>query len=289
MPRVSYTAPATVDEAVRALAGAAGQAKVLSGGTDLLVQLKSGRLKPELIVDTKRIPGIIGIREEGDYFVIGAATPGVMISADPRLERAWPGIVEGVDLIGSQQIQGRASIAGNLCNASPAADSVPPVIAARTIAVVAGPNGRREVPVENIVTGPGRTSLEKGEFVVEFKVPRPKARQCDAYQRFIPRTEMDIAVVGCAVNVTLDPDGTCTDARVVLGAVAPTQVIVAGAAEALIGHRLDEETLSRLDAAARQACRPINDKRGTIEFRTKVAGVLARRVATIAFARAGER
>ena len=155
MPRVSYTAPATVDEAVKALAGAAGQAKVLSGGTDLLVQLKSGRLKPELIVDTKRIPGIIGIREEGDYFVIGAATPGVMISADQRLEHAWPGIVEGVDLIGSTQIQGRASIAGNLCNASPAADSVPPVIAARAIAVVAGPNGRREVPVENIVTGPG--------------------------------------------------------------------------------------------------------------------------------------
>ena len=162
MPRVSYTAPATVDEAVRALAGAAGQARVLSGGTDLLVQLKSGRLKPELIVDTKRIPGIIGIREEGDYFVIGAATPGVMISADPRLERAWPGIVEGVDLIGSTQIQGRASIAGNLCNASPAADSVPPVIAARAVAVVAGPNGRREVPVENIVVGPGPHLARKG-------------------------------------------------------------------------------------------------------------------------------
>ena len=197
MPRVSYTAPATVDEAVKALAGAAGQARVLSGGTDLLVQLKSGRLKPDLIVDTKHIPGIIGIREEGDYFVIGAATPGVMISADERLEHAWPGIVEGVDLIGSTQIQGRASIAGNLCNASPAADSVPPVIAARAIAVVAGPNGKREVPVENIVTGPGRTSLDKGEFVVEFKIPKPKPRQCDAYQRFIPRTEMDIAVVGC--------------------------------------------------------------------------------------------
>ena len=231
MPRVSYTAPATVDEAVKALAGAAGQAKVLSGGTDLLVQLKSGRLKPELIVDTKRIPGIIGIREEGDYFVIGAATPGVMISADERLEHAWPGIVEGVDLIGSTQIQGRASIAGNLCNASPAADSVPPVIAARAIAVVAGPNGRREVPVENIVTGPGRTSLAKGEFVVEFKIPKPKPRQCDAYLRFIPRTEMDIAVVGCAVNVTLDAGGTCTDARVVLGAVAPTQLIVEDAAQ----------------------------------------------------------
>jgi carbon-monoxide dehydrogenase medium subunit len=184
------------------------------------------------------------------------------------------------------QIQGRCTIAGNLCNASPAADSVPPVIAARGLAVVAGPGGRREVPVEDIVTGPGRTSLQKGEFVVEFKIPRPKPRQCDAYLRFIPRTEMDIAVVGCAVNVTLDESGACTDARVVLGAVAPTQVIVAGAAEALKGHKLDAATLQRLDAAAQAACRPISDKRGTIEYRTKVAGVLARRAAAIAFDRA---
>ena len=289
MPRVSYTAPATVDEAVQALAGAAGQARVLSGGTDLLVQLKSGRLKPDLIVDTKRIPGMIGIREEGGYFVIGSATPGVVISADERLEQAYPGIVEGVDLIGSTQIQGRASIAGNLCNASPAADSVPPVIAARGLAVVAGPNGRREVPVEQIVTGPGRTSLAKGEFVVEFKIPRPKQRQCDAYLRFIPRTEMDIAVVGCAVNVTLDASGACTDARVVLGAVAPTQLVVEDAAKALIGHKLDDATLQALDRAAQAACKPISDKRGTIEYRTKVAGVLARRAAAIAFERAAAR
>src|SRR3954466_9750617 len=237
MPRVNYQAPSTVDDAVKLLAGASGVAKVLSGGTDLLVQLRSGRVRPETIVDTKHIPGLIGIREEGDFFVIGAATPGVVISSDKRLEHAFPGVVEGVDLIGSMQIQGRCSIAGNLCNASPAADSVPPVIAARAIAVVVGPTGKREVPVEQIVTGPGQTSLAKGEFVVEFRVPKPKARQSDAYLRFIPRTEMDIAVVGCAVNVTLDASGTCTDARVVLGAVAPTQVIVDEAAEALKGHR----------------------------------------------------
>jgi CO/xanthine dehydrogenase FAD-binding subunit len=289
MPRLSYTAPATVDEAVKALAAAGGLAKVLSGGTDLLVQMKSGRLKPDLIVDTKKIPGLIGIREEGDFFVIGAATPGVAISANQKLEHAYPGIVEGVDLIGSTQIQGRCSIAGNLCNASPAADSVPPVIAARATAVVAGPNGRREVPVEAIVTGPGRTSLQKGEFVVEFKIPKPKPHQADAYLRFIPRTEMDIAVVGCAVNVTLDAGGTCTDARVVLGAVAPTQVVVDAAARALIGHKLDDATLKNLDAAAQAACKPITDKRGTIEYRTKIAGVLARRAAAIAFERAAAR
>jgi CO/xanthine dehydrogenase FAD-binding subunit len=289
MPRVNYTAPSTVDEAVSVLAGAAGLAKVLSGGTDLLVQLKSGRMKPDMIVDTKKIPGMIGIREEADAFVIGAATPGVMLSAHAALEHAFPGIVEGVDLIGSTQIQGRASIAGNLCNASPAADSVPPVIAARATAIIAGPGGRREVPVEQIVIGPGRTSLAKGEFVVEFRVPKPKSRQSDAYLRFIPRTEMDIAVVGVAVNVTLDASGTCTDARVVLGAVAPTQLIVEDAAKALIGHKLDDATLAALDAAAQAACKPITDKRGTIEYRTKVAGVLARRTAAIAFERAAAR
>ncbi len=289
MPRVNYQAPTTVDDAVKLLAGASGIAKILSGGTDLLVQLKSGRLKPDLIIDTKRIPGLIGIREEGDAWVIGAATPGVMLSEHKQLEHAFPGVVEGVDLIGSMQIQGRCSLAGNLCNASPAADSVPPLITAGGIAIVAGPNGRREVPVEKIVTGPGQTSLAKGEFVVEFRLPKPKQRQSDAYLRFIPRTEMDIAVVGCAVNVTLDAGGTCTDARVCLGAVAPTQVIVDDAAKALIGHKLDDATLQNLDAAAQRACKPINDKRGTIEYRTKVAGVLARRTAAIAFDRAASR
>ncbi len=289
MPRVNYEAPTSVDEAVKVLAGAAGLAKVLSGGTDLLVQLRSGRLKPDLIVDTKRIPGLIGIKEEGDKFVIGAATPGAMLSDHQALEHAWPGIVEGADLIGSTQIQGRASLAGNLCNASPAADSVPAVIAARATVVIAGPAGRREIPAEAVCTGPGRTSLAKGEFIVEFHVPKPKAHQCDAYLRFIPRTEMDIAVVGCGVNVTLDAGGTCTDARVVLGAVAPTTVIVEDAAKALIGHKLDEATLAALDAAAQKACKPITDKRGTIEYRTKIAGVLARRVAAIAFERAAAR
>lgn len=289
MPRVNYEAPTSVDDAVKILAGASGLAKVMSGGTDLLVQLRSGRIKPDLIVDTKRIPGLIGIREEGDFFIIGSATPGVMLSSNEKLEHAWPGIVEGADLIGSTQIQGRASLAGNLCNASPAADSVPAVIAARATVVVAGPNGRREVPAESIPAGPGRTSLGKGEFIVEFKIPKPKPHQCDAYLRFIPRTEMDIAVVGCGTNVTLDANGVCTDARVVLGAIAPTLVIVEDAAKALIGHKLDQSTLAALDAAAQAACKPINDKRGTIEYRTKVAGVLARRTAAIAFDRAAAR
>src|SRR5271166_4419109 len=256
---LDYTAPSTVEEAVRFLAEAPGTAKVLSGGTDLLVQLRSGRAKPSLIVDIKKIPGISGIRERDGGFVIGASTPGAVIGECEALQRAWPGVVEAANLIGSTQIQGRASLAGNLCNASPAADSVPALIAARATCVVAGANGRREVPVESIVTGPGRTSLSQDEFIVAFHLPKRPPRSADAYLRFIPRTEMDIAVVGAGVSVTLDPAGVCTDA------------------------------LAGLDQAARRACKPIDDKRGTIEYRTKVAGVMARRTATIAYERAAER
>ena len=286
MSSLSYAAPTSVDDAVKLLAGSSGLAKVLAGGTDLLVQLRSGRLKPELIVDTKKIPGLIGIREENGGFIIGAATPGAMVEAHAGLRAVWPGLVEALDLIGSMQIQGRCSLAGNLCNASPAADSVPALYAAAATAVIVGPNGRREVPVEQVPTGPGRTSLGRDEFILEFRLPPRPAGSGDAYLRFIPRTEMDIAVVGCGVSVTLDASGVCTAARVAVGAVSPTVIMVPAAAEALIGHSLDADTLARLDAAAQAAAKPISDKRGTIEYRTKVAGVLARRAAAIAFDRA---
>ena len=286
---LAYTAPTTVEEAVRALAGASGVVKVLSGGTDLLVQLRSGRARPDTIVDIKRIPDMSGIRERDGAFVIGAATSGAVIGECEALRQAWPGVVEAANLIGSTQIQGRATLAGNLCNASPAADSVPALIAARATCVVAGANGRREVPVESIVTGPGRTSLGRDEFIVAFHLPGRPPRSADAYLRFIPRTEMDIAVVGAGVSVTLDRDGVCTDARVVLGAVAPTAVLVADGAAALTGRALDAAALDALDGAARRACMPIDDKRGTIEYRTKVAGVMARRAATTACERARER
>jgi carbon-monoxide dehydrogenase medium subunit len=243
-------------------------------------------MKPDLIVDTKKIPGIIGIREENSGFIVGAGTPGAVVEAHAGLSAAWPGVVEALDLIGSTQVQGRCSLAGNLCNASPAADSVPAMYAAGVIAVVVGPKGRREVPVDQIPVSPGRTSLAKDEFVLEFKFPPRPARSSDAYLRFIPRTEMDIAVVGCGVNVTLDEKGVCTAARVALGAVAPTVVLVPDAAAALIGHTLDDATLAKLDAAAQAAAKPISDKRGTVEYRIKVAGVLARRTAAIAFDRA---
>ncbi|HEV2363019.1 MAG TPA: xanthine dehydrogenase family protein subunit M [Caulobacteraceae bacterium] len=285
MPQVDYVPAASVEEATKALKAAGPRARILAGGTDLLVQMRSGRVRPAVIVDVKGVPGAVGIRREADGgFVIGAATCGAEIGEDARLERAWPGVVEAACLIGSTQIQGRASLAGNLCNASPAADSVPALVAARAIAVIAGPNGRREAAVETIPTGPGTTSLAAGEFVLEIRLPPRPARAADAYLRSIPRTEMDIAVVGAGVNLTLDPRGRVAEARVALGAVAPTVVVLED--PGLVGSELDEAALERIDAAARAACAPISDKRGTIEYRTKIAGVLARRAARIAYDRA---
>ena len=281
-----YEAPGSLDQAVALLAAEPGEARVLAGGTDLLVQLRTDLIEPALLVDIKRIPEMRRIAEEGGGFRVGAAATAAELKEHPRLKAVWPGLVEAANLIGSTQVQGRATMGGNLCNGSPAADSVPALIAAGAIASIAGPNGRREVPVEDIMQGPRRLALAKGEIVASFLVPPRPARTADAYLRFIPRTEMDIAVVGCGVCLTLDASGTCTAARVALGAVAPRPLQVPEAARALVGTKLDAGALDRLDAAARGACQPIDDKRGTREYRTKVAGVLARRTAQIALERA---
>jgi carbon-monoxide dehydrogenase medium subunit len=286
LAQLDFVAPTSVEDAVRALTGASG-AKVLAGGTDLIVQMRSGRAKPRRVVDLKRIPGAIGVRREpGGGFVIGAATPGALLGEDAALGQAWPGVVEAANLIGSTQIQGRASLGGNLCNASPAADSVPALVAARAVCVVVGPNGRREVPVEQIQVGPGRTSLTDGEFVLEFKLPARPPRSSDAYLRLIPRTEMDIAVVGAGVSLALDASGTVQEAHVSLGAVAPTVLLVPEAGEALVGSKLEDAALARLEQAAQRICNPIDDKRGTVAYRTRIAGVLSRRAANIAYSRA---
>lgn len=286
MAAIQYEAPTTVEEAVAILSKANGDASVLAGGTDLLVQMRSGMTAPGLIVDIKKIPQLREIKAEGGGFRVGAAVAGAELNENEAVCKAWPGIAEAFDLIGSTQIQGRASMGGNLCNASPAADSVPALVAAGAKVTVAGPNGTREVPVEEIPAGPRKTSLGKGEFVVDFILPERKAGTGDAYLRFIPRTEMDIAVVGVGICLTLDGDGTCTDARVALGAVAPTVLLVEDAAKALIGSKLDAAAMAALDKAAQAACNPIDDKRGTVAYRTKVSGVLARRTAAIAAERA---
>ena len=284
-----YEAPQSLGAAVSLLAGAPGRARLLAGGTDLLVQLRAGLIEPELVVDVKKIPEMHEITAENGGFRIGAAVTGAELGEHPEVKRLWPGVVEAVELIGSTQIQGRATMVGNMCNASPAADSMPALIAAGAIATVVGPGGRREVPVEEMCIAPGKTSLAQGEIVTSVLLPARAARSGDAYLRFIPRTEMDIAVVGAGVCLTLDRDGTCTAARVGLGAVAARPLLVTEAGEALIGTTLDKAALERLAAAASAACRPIDDKRGTKEYRIKVAGVLARRAAEIALARARAR
>jgi CO/xanthine dehydrogenase FAD-binding subunit len=281
-----YEAPESLEGAVALLAKATGDTRVLAGGTDLLVQMRSEVVDPELIVDIKRIAETRSVTEEKGGWRIGAAVTGAELKEHPRLTQVWPGVVEAANLIGSTQIQGRATMGGNLCNGSPAADSVPALIAAGAIATLAGPQGRRDIPVEDVMIGPRKLSLRKGEFVVSFFLPpRPKGSG-DAYLRFIPRTEMDIAVVGAGVSVTLGAAGAITAARVSLGAVAEKVLLVPEAAQAIIGSRLDRPAQERLEAAARAACRPIDDKRGTMEFRIEVAGVLTRRAAMIALDRA---
>lgn len=286
MADMQFAAPTTVRQAVKALTSAKGKAKVLAGGTDLLVQMRSGRQQPGLIVDLKHIPELKAIKKEKTGFRIGAAVSGAELGANKAVRKAWPGVVEALELIGSTQIQGRASLGGNLCNGSPAADSVPAMIAAGAVCRIAGAGGTRNVPVEKVVTGPGKTCLKKDEFVVSIFLPNPPKRSGDAYLRFIPRTEMDIAVVGAGVSLTLNAKGVCTDARVGLGAVAPKPLLVKAGAKALIGTTVDDDALDALAAAASAACNPIDDKRGTVAYRTKVAGVLARRAAKIALERA---
>ena len=284
--RMQYEAPTSVEDAVALLANGIDDVRVLAGGTDLLVQLRAGMVSPELVVDIKNIRETREITTENGGFRLGAAASGAELGEHRVLKATWPGVVEAVELIGSTQIQGRASMGGNLCNASPAADSVPALIAAGAICRVAGPGGERDVPVEDICTGPGETSLAKGEFVVSFFLPARPLRSGDAYLRFIPRSEMDIAVVGAGVNLSLDDAGVCTDARVALGAVAPTALLVQEAGAALVGTKVEESDMEAMAAAASAACRPVDDKRGTIAYRTKVAGVLARRACVIALERA---
>ncbi len=283
---IKYSAPTTLDDAVAAMAAAKGTGRVLAGGTDLLVQMRAGFVKPgSSIIDVKKIKEMMSIEENAGVFRIGAAVSGMRLHDHPTFKKAWPGVLEAINLIGSKQIQGRASAGGNLCNASPAADSVPALVAAGAMVTVQGPKGRREVAVEKFNTGPGRTILEPGEIVVSLTLPARPAGSSDAYLRLIPRTEMDIAVVGLGVSLTMK-DGTCTAARVGLGAVAPTVLLVEAAAKALIGSKLDDKALEAAAAACRAACKPIDDKRGTIVYRTKIAGVLLKRVTAIAAARA---
>lgn len=282
-----YERPQTIEAATALLAGTEAKSFVLAGGTDLLVRMQKDDFEAALIVDIKAISGMDTVTETDDSFVIGAAVPSAALSEDAALLAAWPGVVEAANLIGSTQIQARCTIVGNLCNASPAADSVPALVAAGAVARVAGPSGTRDVPAIEIPTGPGKTSLAKGEIIEAVVLPKPEARAGDAYLRFIPRTEMDIAVVGVGVNLTLDEGGIVTAARVALGAVGPKVILVDAAAKTLIGSKLEDTAIEALAEACSVASTPIDDKRGTVAFRKQVVGVLARRAAQTAYTRAG--
>jgi len=279
-----YEAPHALQQACARLAELGPEARVLAGGTDLIVQMRSGRIRPAQVIDLKHLPGLIGITQDDSGFLIGAATPCVQIGRHEALRAAWPGVVEAASLIGSAQVQGRASLGGNLCNASPAADSAPALIAAGTQCLITGPAGERVLPVSGLQAGPGRNQLASGEILRALRIPAPQARQGDAYLRLILRTEMDIAVVGAGVFLQRSADGKHLSAlRLALGAVAPTAVEVDVAH--LVGQPMNDDTLSALAEAARAACKPIDDKRGTAAYRVRVAGVLAQRAARIAWAR----
>ena len=289
MGSFAYAAPTSVAEATALLAEHAngkGRAQVLAGGTDLLVQLRTVDREPRTIVDIKKLEEANRLEIGAEETFIGAALPSAVLNEHEELKKRFPGLLEAADLIGSTQIQGRATIGGNLCNASPAGDSIPAMIANGASCVIAGPDGERRIPVEDFVVGVGRNALEAGELLLGLALPNPGPRTGDAYLRFIPRTEMDIAVAGCGVRVDVDEAGTCTAARVAIGAVAPTALLVPAAAEALVGSALDDAALRAAGAACTAAASPISDKRGTAEYRRKVVAVLCRRAGGIARDRA---
>ncbi|MCB1685980.1 MAG: FAD binding domain-containing protein [Pseudomonadales bacterium] len=285
----AYVAPGTVADAIAVLEQCTKEkrrAQVLAGGTDLLVQLRGQDRSPRTLIDIKKIADTTKLDLGRTETFIGAALSSAVLNENPALVQRFPGLLEAADLIGSTQIQGRATLGGNLCNASPAGDSIPAMIANGAICVIAGKNGTRELPVENFVVGVGRNALQQSEFLIGLKLPNPGPRTSDAYLRFIPRTEMDIAVAGCGVSLSFDAKGICTAARVAIGAVAPTALLVPAAAQALIGTAVDEAALQAAGAACSAAAVPITDKRGTEVYRRKVVGVLCRRAAAIARTRA---
>jgi carbon-monoxide dehydrogenase medium subunit len=283
-----YAVPKTVAEAVTLLSEKGDRARMLAGGTDLIVQVREGRRSLDLLVDAKAIPELNELAfDPRQGLRIGAAVPCYRLAEHTEIARVYPGLIDAVALIGGVQIQSRASIGGNLCNASPAADTIPALIALEAVCVIAGAEGTREVPVEKLCTAPGRTVLARGELLVSVRLPVPRPVSGAAYLRFIPRNEMDIAVVGAGVAVTLDASrGRCIAARVALAAVAPTPLLVADAGHALVDGELNDTLLEKAAQAARAAARPISDMRGDADYRRHLAGVLTRRALQTAVTRA---
>ncbi len=288
MEAIEFTTPKTVDEAIQAMASKGERARALAGGTDLLVQLRGGRRSADLVVDVKDIPELNEISySSANGLTIGAAAACYRIYQNADVATNYPGLVDSASLIGSIQIQGRASLGGNLCNSAPSADAIPPMIALGAIANIAGPNGTRQVPVESFCTGPGRNVLEPGEILVSITVPAPQANSGANYLRFIPRNEMDIAVAGVGSAVVLDESGqNFVSARVALASVAPTPVFSQAAGDSLAGKAVSDEAIEEAARLAMEDAKPITDMRGTIRQRIHLVGVLTRRTLNNAIQRA---
>lgn len=286
MVSVVYEAPDSIDGAVSLLANADVPAKVLAGGTDLIIQTNGSADVSRLFVDVKKIAGMLDANLSAEGLDLGPSMSCAEFTAREDIKKVFPGLVEAAYLIGSTQVQGRASIGGNLCNSSPAADTIPALLVNGAQCVIAGPGGERSVAAEDFMTGVGRNCMEKGELLKTIHLPTPAANTSDAYLRFIPRTEMDIAVAGAGVSLTLDDSGTCIAAKVAIGAVAPTALLVSTAADALIGTKLDDDALQAAADAASAASSPISDRRGTAGYRKQIVGVLVKRAAKIAATRA---
>jgi CO/xanthine dehydrogenase FAD-binding subunit len=283
-----YVAARSIDDAVDLLSANGGGNRVLAGGTDLLIHLREGRLSAVRLVDIKLIPELNVLTYDPEIGLhLGAAVPCVRIHSDPKVAELYPGLIDAVSLIGGIQIQGRASLGGNLGNASPAGDTIPALIAHRAVCEIAGPGGLREVAAEDFCTAPGQTVLRQGEFLVALRIPSPPPGFGASYLRFIPRNEMDIAVAGAGASVELDPAGQVfVSARVALAAVAPTPLFVPEAGEALVGRSVSEEVINTAARVAQEVARPISDVRGTAAQRKHLAAVLTRRALRKAVARA---
>ena len=286
MHAFNYEAPSTLQQALGILAAHGEKARPFVGGTDIIIQMRQGVRRPDYLVDVKQIRELRELSYDAKSGLkLGAAVPCIEFYENATMRKLYPGLAEAAHLIGSLQIQNRASIGGNLCNGSPAADTTPALIALGARAKIAGPKGEHEVPVDKVCTAPGRTVLEPGELLVQILIPPPPAHSSDAYLRFIPRNEMDIAVVGVGSALTLDGDRVKA-ATIALGAVGPTPIVATKAAESLIGKKLDEGALATAAKVASEVCTPIDDMRGTAEFRKHVTGVLTLRTLTIAADRA---
>lgn len=290
MQDFDYMAPHSIAEVISLLSRNGDQARILSGGTDLLVQLREGRRRATLLVDIKRVPEVNELSYDPVTGLrLGAAVTCYRIGRNPAIVHAYPGLMDAISLIGGIQIQGRASVGGNLCNASPAADSIPALIVHRAVCILAGPHGYREVPVEGFCIAPGQTVLQRGEFLVWLQVPPPQPGFGAAYLRFTPRNEMDIAVVGAGASVILDESRTSfVSARIALGAVAPTPLFVPEAGAWLAGRKISSEAIEEAARIAQAAARPITDMRGTAAQRRHLSAVLTRRALERAIQRARE-